>query len=213
MCTIFLASLFWSFLCLHVTPRIVFGFFFFFWSGLCPHVTPSGYPPTAIGYPPTAIGYPPTAIGYPPTAIGYPPTAIGYPPTAIVGRIGHSEFFFFITAPPGPAVLSFPLRCPALGGLNGHGPALQRRSGIRCWITPPVDPQPPPAHRMSADLRATFGPKTTGRMWTGSRGVTRGIHCARPNKVPSLPPVCVLRVGRPRCRYTAWCVFQRLPVA
>ena len=73
-----------------------------------------GYPPTAIGYPPTAIGctptaisYPPTAIGYPPTAIGctptaisYPPTAIGYPPAAIVGRIGHSEFFFFITAPP-----------------------------------------------------------------------------------------------------------------
>ena len=68
-----------------------------------------GYPPTAIGYPPTAIGctptaisYPPTAIGYPPTAIGctptaisYPPTAIGYPPAAIVGRIGHSEFFFF----------------------------------------------------------------------------------------------------------------------
>ena len=47
---------------------------FFFWSGLCLHVTPSGYPPTAIGY---------------------PPTAIGYPPTAIVGRIGHSEFFFF----------------------------------------------------------------------------------------------------------------------
>ena len=43
---------------------------------------------------------PPTAIGYPPTAIGYPPTALGYPPTAIVGRIGHSEFFFsFITAP------------------------------------------------------------------------------------------------------------------
>ena len=39
--------------------------------------------------------------GYPPTAIGYPPTAIGYPPTAIVGRIGHSEFFFFfVTAPP-----------------------------------------------------------------------------------------------------------------
>ena len=33
--------------------------------------------------------------GYPPTAIGYPPTAIGYTPTAIVGRIGHSEFFFF----------------------------------------------------------------------------------------------------------------------
>ena len=72
LCVIFLASLFWSFLCLHVTPRIVFGFFLF-WSGLCPHVTPSGYPPTAIGY----------------------------PPTAIVGRIGHSELFFsFITAPP-----------------------------------------------------------------------------------------------------------------
>ena len=63
--------------------------------------TAIGYPPTAIGYPPTAIGYPPTAIGYPPTAIGYPPTAIGYPPAAIVGRIGHSEFFFsFIMAPP-----------------------------------------------------------------------------------------------------------------
>ena len=40
--------------------------------------------------------------GYPPTTIGDPPTAIGYTPTAIVGRIGHSEFFFFITAPPGP---------------------------------------------------------------------------------------------------------------
>ena len=47
-------------------------------------------------------GYPPTAIGYTPTAIGYPPTAIGYPPAAIIGRIGHSEFFFsFIMAPPG----------------------------------------------------------------------------------------------------------------
>ena len=56
--------------------------------------TAIGYPPTAIGYPPTTIGYPPTAIGYPPTAIGYTPTAIGYPPAAIVGRIGHSEFFF-----------------------------------------------------------------------------------------------------------------------
>ena len=49
-------------------PQFVFGFFLF-WSGLCLHVTPSGYPPTAIGYLPTAIGYPPTAIGYPPTAI------------------------------------------------------------------------------------------------------------------------------------------------
>ena len=64
--------------------------------------TAIGYPPTAIGYPPTAIGYPPTAIGYPPTAIGYTPTAIGYPPAAIIGRIGHSEFFFFIMATPAP---------------------------------------------------------------------------------------------------------------
>ena len=65
--------------------------------------TAIGYPPTAIGYPPTAIGYTPTAIGYTPTAIGHPPAAIGYPPAAIVGRIGHSEFFFlFITAPPAP---------------------------------------------------------------------------------------------------------------
>ena len=62
-------------------------FFFFFYYGS--HSLMLG------GYPPTAIGYPPTAIGYPPTAIGYPPTAISYPPAAIVGRIGHSEFFFF----------------------------------------------------------------------------------------------------------------------
>ena len=58
-------------------PQFVFGFFLF-WFGLCLHVTPSGYPPTAIGY---------------------PPTAIGYPPTAIVGRIGHSEFFFLLGHP------------------------------------------------------------------------------------------------------------------
>ena len=56
--------------------------------------TAIGYPPTAIGYSPTAIGYTPTAIGYTPTTIGYPPTAISYPPAAIIGRIGHSEFFF-----------------------------------------------------------------------------------------------------------------------
>ena len=61
--------------------------------------TAIGYPPTAIGYPPTAIGYTPTAIGYTPTAIGYPPTAIGYLPAAIVGRIGHSEFFFSLRHP------------------------------------------------------------------------------------------------------------------
>ena len=59
----------------------------------CPP-TAIGCPPTAIGCPPTAIGYPPTAIGCPPTAIGYPPTAISYPPAAIIGRIGHSDFFF-----------------------------------------------------------------------------------------------------------------------
>ena len=62
--------------------------------------TAIGYTPTAIGYPPTAISYPPAAIGYTPTVIGYPPTAIGYSPAAIVGRIGHSEFFFSIMAPP-----------------------------------------------------------------------------------------------------------------
>ena len=49
------------------------------------------------GYPPTAISYTPTAIAHPPTAVGYTPTAIGYPPAAIVGRIGHSEFFFFLS--------------------------------------------------------------------------------------------------------------------
>ena len=38
--------------------------------------------------------------GYPPTAVGCPPTAVGYTPTAIVGRIGHSNFFSFIKAPP-----------------------------------------------------------------------------------------------------------------
>ena len=47
----------------------------------------------------TPSGYPPTAVGYLPTAVGYPPTAVGYPPTAIVGRIGHSEFFFFMATP------------------------------------------------------------------------------------------------------------------
>ena len=59
------------------------------------------------GYPPTAIGYPPTAIGYTPTAIGYPPTAISYPPAAIIGRIGHSEFFFifFIMATPDSGIV------------------------------------------------------------------------------------------------------------
>ena len=57
--------------------------------------TAIGYPPTAIGYPPTAIGYTPMAISYTPMAISYPPTAIRYPPAAIIGRIGHSEFFFF----------------------------------------------------------------------------------------------------------------------
>ena len=66
--------------------------------------TAIGYPPTAIGYPPTAIGYTPTAIGYPPTAIGYTPTAIGYPPAAIVGRIGHSEFFYYYYGTPWPCV-------------------------------------------------------------------------------------------------------------
>ena len=76
--------------------------------------TAIGYPPTAIGYTPTAISYPPTAIGYTPMAIGYPPTAIGYPPAAIVGRIGHSNFFF-ITAPPGASsFLVYDLRVCAL---------------------------------------------------------------------------------------------------
>ena len=70
--------------------------------------TAVGYPPTAIGYPPTAIGYPPTAIGYTPMAIGYPPTAIGYPPAAIVGRIGHSEFFFFSLRHPLPSCEALP---------------------------------------------------------------------------------------------------------
>ena len=92
--------------------------------------TASGYPPTAIGYPPTAIGYPPTAIGYPPTASGYPPTAIGYPPTAIVGRIGHSEFFFFNYGTPcsgqmGPRPLVPP---PSVAHLP-KGPASVSRSG------------------------------------------------------------------------------------
>ena len=53
-----------------------------------------------LWHPLSDVWWLPTAIGYPPTAIGYPPTAIGYPPAAIVGRIGPSEFFFFITAPP-----------------------------------------------------------------------------------------------------------------
>ena len=54
-------------------------------------------------------GYPPTAIGYTPTAIGYPPTAIGYSPAAIVGRIGHSEFFFPLRHPLNPVELGAPV--------------------------------------------------------------------------------------------------------
>ena len=97
--------------------------------------TAIGYPPTAIGYTPTAIGYPPTAIGYPPTAIGYPPTAISYPPAAIIGRIGHSEFFFFIFIMATPAQKGFQgwqrggWRAPS-GSLRGrvwpHAEAAQR---------------------------------------------------------------------------------------
>ena len=87
---------FWvsSFLCCGPGGAIRTLTLFFFYYGIHSLMF-GGYPSTAIGYPPTAIGYPPTAIGYPPAAIGYPPTAIGYPPAAIVGRIGHSEFFFF----------------------------------------------------------------------------------------------------------------------
>ena len=72
--------------------------------------TAIGYTPTAIGYTPTAIGYTPTAIGCTPTAIGYPPTAIGYPPAAIVGRIGHSDFFFLPLWHPltSPRIWAFP---------------------------------------------------------------------------------------------------------
>ena len=44
VCAIFLASLFWSFLCLHVTPRIVFDFIFtlvWFMSACYPQRLPS----------------------------------------------------------------------------------------------------------------------------------------------------------------------------
>ena len=86
--------------------------------------TAIGYPPTAIGYPPTAIGYPPTAIGCTPTAIGYPPTAIGYPPAAMVGRIGHSEFFFFFhySTPCFVVHIYAPSMRPLCGG------------GVCCWL-------------------------------------------------------------------------------
>ena len=96
--------------------------------------TAIGYTPTAIGYPPTAIGYPPTAIGYPPTAIGYPPTAIGYPPAAIVGRIGHSVFFFPITAPPGvvsPAASGMTFPFSSCGESQCRGGSLHAAS-VRC---------------------------------------------------------------------------------
>ena len=71
-------------------------------------------------------GHPPTAIGYPPTAIGYSPTAIGYPPAAIVGRIGHSEFFFFITAPPA--------HVPCFAGLPHGDKALRGGLGVGFWM-------------------------------------------------------------------------------
>ena len=96
--------------------------------------TAIGYTPTAIGYPPAASGYPPTAIGYTPTAIGYPPAASGYPPAAIVGRIGHSEFFF-----------SFSLRHPLMQRLQirslGWGLQVTQKGGgdipARGTILPP----------------------------------------------------------------------------
>ena len=97
--------------------------------------TAIGYTPTAIGYPPTAIGYPPTAIGYTPTAIGYPPTAISYPPAAIIGRIGHSEFFFFI-------IMATP------GFSNGPLPLFQRP------VIPSRSAQRPPTRLPSIQVQA-----------------------------------------------------------
>ena len=104
---LFLASLFLVFFMSACYPRdcvwlLFFGVF------LCAHVTPSGYPPTAIGY---------------------PPTAIGYPPTAIVGRIGHSEFFFSVTAPPGGT---------ADGSHDTHGRACECVS-VSVWALLPKD--------------------------------------------------------------------------
>ena len=107
--------------------------------------TAIGYPPTAIGYPPTAIGYPPTAIGYTPTAIGYPPTAISYPPAAIVGRIGHSEFFFFIMATPGAdssTHLCTTMLCNAVHPVSVHS---YHRPPLSCTPLACSSDQPPVA--------------------------------------------------------------------
>ena len=67
-------------------------------------------------------GYLLTAIGYPPTAIGYPPTAIGYPPAAIVGRIGHSEFFFFSLRHPLAHVYTCVSELTVFGNWHHHQP-------------------------------------------------------------------------------------------
>ena len=103
------------------------------------------------GYPPTAIGYPPTAVGYPPTAIGYPPTAVGYPPTAIVGRIGHSDSFFFVTAPPAPACVPGALelrpmlrRNHTLQTLGLDGAQVTNAAALECGEALKVRPHPNP---------------------------------------------------------------------
>ena len=118
-------------------------------------------------------GYPPTAIGYPPTAIGYPPTAIGYPPTAIVGRIGHSEFFFFNTPPPGAAQTR-----------------LQTYAAPRC--KPPNESQEPVVFRQKN--KQPGAPRRSNRSCVCR---TRGVGACRP--VPRAVSRCGVRCGAVPC--------------
>ena len=99
-------------------------------------------------------GYPSTAIGYLPTAIGYTPTAIGYPLTAIVGRIGHSEFFFLslrhpLAVPMDSSDAEFDESLRARGSEEGAAFSSQRASGAASWPRPkgagPSVPLAPPS--------------------------------------------------------------------
>ena len=151
--------------------------FFFFYYGIHSLMlggyppTAIGYTPTAIGYTPTAIGYPPTAIGYPPTAIGYTPMAIGYPPAAIVGRIGHSEFFFFHYG-----TLSHALRT------RGSGPGTTATAARRGTWSPCAGPRTSRSRGPEKRRPHKWPPSgpATGRWWWTWRtaGCTReGSRC------------------------------------
>ena len=59
---------------------------------------------------------------------GYPPTAIGYPPPVIVGRIGHSEFFFLHYGTPWGGLSAGKRPQGGMGGASSLG----KGTGVLC---------------------------------------------------------------------------------